>query len=259
MIASLTDISIDETVRSRQVTQAGFSLIELSLVLVIVALLSGGLMFGLSGQFEQAQNKEVQLQLDTLREALLGFAMINGRLPCPADPTQSSDIGGGESLQACTTTPHRAGCAATDQQCAREHGVIPWRLLGLREIDPWGNRFTYFVGFEFADPLLASETAAGTRSRFTLDTPGRANILDGAGNSVALALPAVFGSHGKNGAGAYQGTGAQNAVAAGNEAENADADLTFISQMPTLNFDDQFSWVIPTVLKSRLVSVGKLP
>lgn len=241
--------------------QGGFSLIELTIVLVVVALLGGGLMFGLSGQVEQVQNREAQAQLETLREALLGFAMINGRLPCPADPAQPTNTGGNEALQACTTRAYRGtvACAAGESQCALEHGVIPWRLLGVQETDIWGNRITYFVGNESADPLLAAETTAGSRSRLTMETLGRANVQDGAGNTIASALPAVFGSHGKNAAGAYQTTGAQNSGAAGDEAENADADLTFIAHPPTPLFDDQISWIIPTVLKSRLVAVGKLP
>ena len=65
-------------------TEQGFSLVELAVVLVIVALLSSGLMLGLSAQRDSAANQEVQRQLDTAREVLLGFAMANGRLPCPA-------------------------------------------------------------------------------------------------------------------------------------------------------------------------------
>lgn len=64
--------------------QAGFTLVELTIVLFIVALLSSGLMLGLSGQREQAMNKDARMQLETIREALIGYAMTNGRLPCPA-------------------------------------------------------------------------------------------------------------------------------------------------------------------------------
>lgn len=67
--------------------QAGFTLVELTIVLFIVALLSSGLMLGLSGQREQAMNKDARMQLETIREALIGYAMTNGRLPCPAPPT----------------------------------------------------------------------------------------------------------------------------------------------------------------------------
>lgn len=239
----------------------GFSLVELTIVLVIVALLSGGLMLGLSSQHEQIQSKEARQQLDVIRDALLGFAMANGRLPCPAAPTIAAN-GGVEVVQQCNVARDHVApyaCIATDLQCAREHGTIPWHLLGIQESDVWGNRFTYFVGYEFSDPLIKGEIDAGRRARFTLDSNGRAIIQDGTGNEIASAIPAVIVSHGNRGAGAYQTSGDQLPGAAGNEAENADADLTFIAHTPTDDFDDYVTWIVPTVLKSRLVAVGKLP
>ena len=239
---------------------AGFTLVELTIVLVIVTLLSGGLMMGLSSQREQTMNKEAQQQLDLVRDALLGFAMSNGRLPCPANPNIAA--GGIEELQLCAAKHiHLIGydCIAADNQCVREHGALPWLALGLKESDAWGNRYTYFVGYEFSDPLIKAEIDAGRRTRFKLDTLGRARIQNGAGQDIASAIPAAIVSHGSRGAGAYLPSGTQLPGAAGDEAENADADLTFISHTPTDTFDDLVTWIIPTVLKSRMVAVGKLP
>lgn len=242
--------------------QHGFSLVELTIVLVVIALLAGGLMFGLSAQQEQIQNREAQEQMDVIRDALLGFAMANGRLPCPADPTVATN-GGDEAIQQCNTAhSHIApsyACTAIDQQCTREHGTLPWRTLGLPEIDTWGRRYTYFVGYEFSDPLIKNETDAGRRARFSLDTNGRATIQYGAGNNIATQIPAVIVSHGSRGAGAYLGNGTQLGGASGDEAENADADLTFVSHPSNDQFDDKVSWIVPSVLKARLVAVGKLP
>lgn len=61
--------------------QRGFSLVELTIVLVIVALLSGGLMLGLAAQRDANNYQEAQRQLDSAKEALFGFAISNGRLP----------------------------------------------------------------------------------------------------------------------------------------------------------------------------------
>lgn len=234
----------------------GFSLIELTIVLVIVALLSGGLMLSLGSQRDLSLNKENQLQIQSIQEALLGFAMVNGRLPCPADPTlPSGGTAGAEAQQPCNDP----SCIAGDMICMREHGVVPWRTLGLKETDAWGNRFTYFAGREFANPLNDAEKKAGLRSRPTLDTPGRATIEDGKGNSVALQIPAVLVGHGRGSGGAYQTSGTRIAVSGGNEQENADDDLTFISRIPSDSFDDEVAWINPSILKSRLVAVGKLP
>ena len=65
----------------------GFTLVELAIVLVIVALLTSGLLLGVSAQRNAAENIDAQRQLENIREALTGFALSRGRLPCPALPT----------------------------------------------------------------------------------------------------------------------------------------------------------------------------
>lgn len=230
---------------------AGFSLVELTIVLVIVALLAGGLMFGLTGQREQIQSKEARQQLETIREAIIGFAMANGRLPCPAPANlPNTDAAAGR---------------ARNPPCADDlrFGVVPWVTLGLAETDPWGNRFTYFASAKFTAALAADAQASFTLSTGSAtatppDNAGTANVRDN-GLDIAADVPAVIVSHGNRGAGAFQPTGAQLPGAAGEELENANADQTFVSHSPTDNFDDLLTWIIPTVLKSRMVAVGKLP
>lgn len=216
---------------------AGFSLLELSISLLIVSLLSSGLLLSLAAQRDIADTQAAQQQLEEIRETLTGFALSYGRLPCPA----------------------RAQLAHTEMQAGREdcslqHGVIPWVTLGLPENDPWGNRVTYYASDRFtATPLN------GSQAGFSLETLGNANILDSSGKTLASELPAVIVSHGRNAAGAYNSNGMPLPGASGEEGENADADLTFIAHTPTPTFDDQVSWLIPSLLKSRMVSAGKLP
>ncbi|MGB5207951.1 MAG: hypothetical protein WBN76_09585, partial [Azonexus sp.] len=77
--------------------------------------------------------------------------------------------------------------------------------------------------------------------------------------NVASDLPAVVASHGSRGAGAWQPSGAQLPGAAGDELENSDADLTFIAGQPSNSFDDLLTWVVPSILKSKMVAAGRLP
>lgn len=225
-------------------TQFGFTLVELTMVLIIVALLSTGLLFGVSAQRSVAENAEAQRQLDNIREALLGFAISNGRLPCPA-------------LATLATGDANAGIAATPPCLnSAQHGVLPWATLGLPETDPWGNRYTYFAGSTFT-----AAVSVGALTSFTLDTLGTANIKDNgaATNFIASELPAVIVSHGSKPAGAYQPTGNQIAGAANDELENANTTLTFVSRTPNDTFDDLVTWVNPSILKSRMVAAGRLP
>lgn len=220
---------------------AGFSLIELAVVLCVLALLSGGLLQGLAAQRQAAGQREAQLQLNAAVEALLGFAMLNGRLPCPAKATlASSDPAAGR--EDCTL--------------AGGHGVLPWATLALAETDPWGQRLSYYAHPQFTAALPADAHAA-----FALDTSGNARIRDAltGDHDIAADLPAVLVSHGQRGGGAYLPSGRQQDGGGPEESENADADLSFIAHPPTPDFDDQLAWIIPSVLKSRLVAVSKLP
>jgi len=228
--------------------QHGFSLVELTVVLVIVALLSGGLMFGLSAQREAAALQDARRQLDTVREALLGFAMANGRLPCPAPANlPNTDANAG-----------RAPAPPCDN--ALQHGVLPWVTLGLPETDPWGNRLTYFGSNRFTGALTSSAQASFTMSTgVPPDNAGLADIHNLAGSTVAIETGAVVVSHGPNGAGAYRTDGSKIADGANSELENSDADQIFVADTPTPSFDDQLIWISPHLLKSRLVAVGKLP
>ena len=239
-----------QSVASR-VRHQGFTLVELSIVLVIIALISSGLMFSLSGQQDQLQTKDAQKQLATIQEALLGYAMTNGRLPCPAPAILPS----GNANAGLAPAPPCTGTA--------QYGVIPWVTLGLPETDPWGNRFTYFVSQKFTAALTGSAQASftlttGSPNAVPADNAGTANILNN-GINIASDLPAVIVSHGKRAAGAFTSTGNQIAGATGDEAENADNDLSFVSHSPNDSFDDLVGWIIPSILKSRMVAVGKLP
>lgn len=217
----------------------GFSLIELGIVLAVIALLAGGLISSLGTQRELAAAREAQRQLDNARETILAFAMTQGRLPCPARPT----------------LPETAADAGRED-CTLSHGVLPWSSLGLSQNDPWGQRLSYY-----AHPLFTAPVPAGALASFNLGTEGNANIKESAsaGNDIASALPAVIVCHGAANAGAYLPSGQQSGTPTGDEAENANADLTFIAHPRTPLFDDQLIWLSASLLKARLVAVGRLP
>lgn len=218
--------------------QNGFSLLELGIVLLVVALLGGGLLPRLSGLQAQSQRQEDRMRLDQARDTLLGFALSQGRLPCAADP----------GLPAADP---RAG----EEACPREHGVLPWVTLGLPATDPWGHRYTYYASQRFTGGPLTPGGAA-----FALDTTGNASVFDLSGKLQASALPAVIVGHGANGLGAVLEDGSRLPGATGSEAENADADLTFILPPPgSTLIDDQLAWVSADLLKARLIAAGRLP
>ncbi len=221
-------------------TQIGFTLVEMAIVLAIVAMLLGGLLPTISSQMEQQHRSETRKQLDEIQQALIGFAILNGRLPCPADPTIPT--------VAANAGVERLTCITA----ANANGVLPWATLGTRETDGWNRRFTYSITPAFGAPI-------------TLTTPSTLDVLNASGgNSIASNMPAVIISHGQNGLGAYLPSGTPLPKDPTHTDENDNNDIlvpntTFVYHESTPNFDDLVIWISPNILFNRMVAAGKLP
>jgi prepilin-type N-terminal cleavage/methylation domain-containing protein len=229
----------------------GFTLVELAVALAVIGLLLGMLIVPLNAQVDQQRISDTRKQLNLVTEAILGFAVANGRLPCPATATVANTVAGA-GVEARTGT----ACTAA----LNGEGVVPWATLGVPETDSWGNRFTYRV-----TTALADDPTGGLQASFTLATTagntGDITVTSGGASPVTIAanVAALIVSHGKNGLGAYRTDGTQVAGASADELENADVDATFISKIPDPAFDDVVAWVSPNVLKSRMVAANRLP
>jgi len=221
----------------------GFTLVELAVALAVIGLLLGMLVMPLSAQVDQQRNSETQKLLGLNTEAVLGFAVANGRLPCPATPGTATGVAG-------AGVENKPGAA-----CGLTEGVLPWATLGVQETDAWGRRFTYRVTL-----VLADDPTGGLQASFMLTDTGDITVkATSGGASIATNVAAVIVSHGKNGLGAIQTSGVQLAGAAGDDLENANADANFVSKLPDTAFDDLVAWVSPNVLKSRMVAANRLP
>lgn len=253
----------------------GFTLVELAIVLLIVTLLLGGLLPTISSQIEQRHVTDTRKQLDEIQQALIGFAVVNGRLPCPADGAtpagqanaagvaagQEYTTGGGSTLTCVNNTGAGANQVAW--------GAIPWATLGLSETDAWGRRFTYRVTTAYADGVgtpVACTPSAPAQSSFALCSAGNLTVLSKTGGtSIALNVPAVVVSHGTDGLGAYTPAGTQLPGATVDQGYNANnnaanpTNLNFVSHDPTPTFDDLVVWISPNTLMNRMVTAGKLP
>jgi len=221
----------------------GFTLVEMAMVLMIIGLLLGGLVPTISAQMETQRNSETRRQLNEIKEALIGYAVINGYLPCPADGSiATGQLGAGIK---------KASCGTGDNG-----GVLPWVTLGVGETDAWGRRFTYRV-----TPAFANSTTP-----FSLSSPPNLDVgltTSASDKSVAGDVPAIIVSHGANGLGAYTPAGGTPPTTApGDEADNAATDNNnhFVSHDAVQNgFDDLVVWLSSNTLMSRMVSAGKLP
>jgi prepilin-type N-terminal cleavage/methylation domain-containing protein len=236
---------------------AGFSLVEVAIVLLIVGLLLGGLLMPLSAQIDQQRNSDTKKAEDEIVQALIGYAVANGRLPCPATATLATGVANAGVANA----PTASGCTGGPT------GVLPWVTLGVNETDAWGRRYTYRVSATFSQILPATNfgctpSTAPTQSAFALCSPGDNNVYlvpSPTATPLVQQIPAVIVSHGKNGLGAYTPAGTQMAGAAGDELTNANGGVNFRSYVPSNTFDDLVTWVSPNILMNRMVAAGKLP
>lgn len=218
-------------------SQKGFSLIEISIVLVILGLIMGGMMGPLGAQIESSRRNETTHHLTKALESMYGFALANGRLPCPDTSGDGAENRNGAN------------------QCISARGALPWATLSVSGDDAWGQPFIYRVTPTFADnatdPVCPPSNVIMS---FSLCTAGNITVLDQvAGTAVANNIPAIIISRGKN----------WPNVPSANEAENTNNDAQFVDRpyntVAGTEFDDIVTWIVPGVLFNRMVVAGRLP
>lgn len=278
-----------------QNSQTGFTLAELAIVLVIVGLLIGGMLVPLLAQRDIQNTRETEKQLSEAKEALLGFAAVNGRLPCP-----DTNGDGSEDIDTPAPTPDDPKPGQSTQTfsvCSITEGDLPFDTLGTFRQDSWGNRFRYRVSPLFTQSkvvwsgLNATGSIVSVIPGFTLSTKGNITIkargddpsTSGATeakflSNIATLVPAVVISHGKNGYGTKTADGTLLPTAPlANVDEKTNYDNTSTTKisrfvMPTTDgcsdtvegspfceFDDLIIWISPNVLFNRMIAAGRLP
>jgi prepilin-type N-terminal cleavage/methylation domain-containing protein len=226
----------------------GFTLVEMAMVLVIMGLLLGGGLTLLSTQIEQQKVKGTERQMEEVKEALIGFAIANGRLPRPA----TSPVDGAE----------RGNCANV-AQCT---GFIPWVTLGVNRLDGWNKIVRYSVQREFANAPITFATLLTPPTKTVQSRNGTGALVP-----VAIEVPAVVFSHGRRNWGTTDAGGAIPNESAGatnlDETLNNTATLNFIQRTQSEGtgaafggeFDDIVTWLSTNILVSRMVQAGRSP
>jgi prepilin-type N-terminal cleavage/methylation domain-containing protein len=226
----------------------GFTLVEMAITLVIVGLLLGGMILPLLTLQEQTTYSESRQKLSEIREALVGYGMSHGYLPCPA-------------VSASNGAEDRSGVTGA---CNKRVGFLPWAELGFQKLDSWGHLYRYSVSAVFSDS--ATKVLLTSLGDITVI----ARDINGATSNI-LSIPAVVTSHGKQAYFAYQDDGVQ---IANTSATNADEvvngsdvagttfytrDVTKNAALPGGEFDDLVVWVPTSLYINRMVSAGQLP
>lgn len=252
----------------------GFSLIEMALVLAIIGFVLGGMLLTLSAQTSQHNIDETQNRLRQARDALIGFAIVNGRLPCPATASSNgveSPAGGGT----CSSPVYG--------------GFLPAVTLGFQPVngngyavDAWNNPIRYAVTqtvaagtctgstspppFTSAANLKASGVSCQPSDLLICESASgiSASSCGAAGNAVTNqdTVVAVVFSTGKD----YASMSSGNIDEQVNLKQGAYSSYpVFVSHPPAPvgasggEFDDQFEWIPIGLLYGRMTAAGVLP
>ena len=217
-------------------TQRGFTLIEMAIVLVIITILIGGLAMPLAAQIKARRIAETRADMQTIHDALIGYAMSHYVAISPPACTCSYDSSGAylsstcDAIELCpastSTSPtgisfspsrHYLPCPDTANggtegprdstgNCTQTRGGLPWITLGVKGQDAWGNRYTYAVTPAFGNNKIGF-TSMSPAPPIPPTNPSAGNLNIYPNNtcgtpSAAKDIPVIVVSHGPNGRGA---------------------------------------------------------
>jgi prepilin-type N-terminal cleavage/methylation domain-containing protein len=258
----------------------GFTLIEIAIVLVVVGLIMGGLLVPLSAQIDQRNYSETRQRMSEIKEALIGFAISNGRLPCPATTTSNG-------IEAFDAIAHGD---ATNGICATFfNGFLPAATLGITPTDNQGfaldgwsgypaNRIRYSVANTTINSITNPFTQNNGIRNAKIDFISKANLLyvcsekpngsppySSCTGTTALTSSAVFViySVGKNAT--TGGTGEDEIVNPNPLDETTGNDRVYVSHEPRPTgalggeFDDTLNWVSSSLFIGKMVNAEQLP
>ena len=248
----------------------GFALLEVWIALAVIAVLLSGLAMPLAAQVQMRRQEELRRQLEDARDALMGFAAAQGRLPCPA-------VEGGNGVEAFA-----AGGDASNGACADFFGgYLPAATLGLHEVDgegfahdPWPgprNRIRYAVfGGSAINGIANALTRTDGMREATLaglgDAPHYLYICSSGQQASAGGCGPARRQLTRRAAFVIFSLGPDGATAPGagsDEGRNLDGDGVFVAREASLargdEFDDVLLWVPIHLVAHRLLVAGRLP
>ena len=226
----------------RNTSPLGFSLLEMAIVLIVVGLLLGSAASSFVQLVEFKKIEKNKQELELIRDALINYAVLNQRLPCPA-ALSSKGLSAKQSDSEACLNPNG--------------GYVPAVELGLSEVtdqglilDAWNRPIKYAVTQENSYAYVTKE---GVKNNFK--TGINPNLRVCAGNTTSNSScmgsmvltdssPAVVYSSGPNGIFESHLNESLSAFVY-HESTSADSYLG--------EFDDQLVWISNPVLIGRMV------
>lgn len=202
-------------------SRLGFSLVELSIVLVVSSVILGHLISFATEKEEENDVKITKKRIEIIEDAISTFLFENDRIVCPASAKHGifAKRAGFENMDAsgvrCVGTKPNPYDQIVETPFAI--GVVPTKTLGIPDefaLDAWGRHFT-FVTVKFC----SQKEELGV-SRFFKSADGvcgnnlgsQIRVRDFAQNFISQDAAYIIVSHGKNGHGAILKKGANQRI-----------------------------------------------
>jgi len=242
--------------RKHELSQCGFTLVEIAIVLFIVGLLTRTLLEPVTVAQQNKKFDVTRSELLQIKDSLHAHVVAHGYLPCP--------LVSATYQQAVAGDPHVANCTV-------EQGHVPAVELGLSGainsqgalLDVWNRPYTYALS-------LNNHATEGNQRLTDWTTPGEASnvgLRHLSSNLVLCVEPSQVSCakrkiRAQNLAFVVLSLGADDSTT-GTQSENQDGDETFIINALSIRtdspFDDQLVWSSTEDVLFWLLRAGWLP
>ncbi len=244
---------------------SGFSLIELTLVIMIISFLIGTIVFSTQARLDASRIYTTKSRMETIIGAIDRYVENYGHIPCPAainitpiNPNYGWGSGTNAADANCiqAITVHRGDPANGDIVM----GMVPYKTLipnvdGSIAVDGWGNRFSYFVTEIYTRRINYRDLSDVGNNYIIKPNADSANDYvqaNGEGGDIAYILL----SHGPNGAYAYKDKdGTQVIIDNPTQVDHNNSggeENRFLVRMPDLTNDDillyKNKWQLPSYI-----------
>ncbi len=171
------------TSSARAQSQAGFTLLEMVVVIGVIASLIGSFLAFYQPLQKQQADALTKVRMERVMNALSSYALLNNRIPCPFSPNDTVTIGQEATSGSCTDPGW---------------GLVPYVTLGLTQedvTDGYGRYITYVMAKNLY--TAPGGAADATTSRFCTVSGTRLIIRRPTYNETGVAVALIaYGSDG---------------------------------------------------------------
>ena len=271
---------------AKRLRQSGFTLVEIAIVVLIVTILLGYTVAMFPMQQELKQYREVEREMDSIIEHLVGYAQVNGRLPCPDTNADIHGTGTTGDIDGQEDFEDLVGGDGIADNCKAFSGFLPVGTIGLSGdldasgslVDPWGERYRYHVSNldQGGDGLVDLVSPNGVRIEGLANVGPNLNLVvcrnstnpsaadiacPVADDTIVSNAAVVIYSSGRDRAGVAFASNIQNENR--DDFQNGTNDFIYTastrSDVANNEYDDKLRWLSPNLLFSKMIQAEQLP